>query len=184
VVDGEKKMMNSNLANQSEHQLPNEQSAATLDHAADVTAADPANAPRSRQCIKLKADGSRCQGQALTGSSQCFFHDPASANQRAAASRRGGERNRAAALPSDTPDAPLNNACDAGALLARSINQLLRGQLDPKIANAVGYLLSVKMRTTDVAKLEQRMAALERALKEQRPEPTLSDTGDEFGGEV
>jgi len=136
----------------------------------------------SRQCTATKSDGGRCGARTLTGSLLCFFHDPASAEERTAASRRGGQKNRAAVLPPETPDFPLNGADDASALLGRAINLLLRGELDPKIANAVGYLLTIKIKTTDLGKLEERMAALEAALKEKAPEPNLFDPEDDLEG--
>ena len=86
----------------------------------------------SGQCTQVKRNGQRCGARALIGSSLCYFHDPASARARAAASKRGGERNHVAVLPSATADFPLNRAKDAVALLALTINQVLRGQIDPK----------------------------------------------------
>jgi len=139
------------------------------------------NRHQSRQCEKVKDDGNRCAAMALTGSTCCFFHDPAAAEDRAAASKRGGEKTRTAVLPPDTPDFPLDNAGDAAALLGRTINLLLRGQLDPKIANAAGYLLGIKMKATDMGKVEQRIAALEAALKERGPAPALFKLDDESG---
>jgi len=121
----------------------------------------------------------------LIGSSLCFFHDPASKKARIEASRRGGEKKRARVLPADAPDFRLSNATDASALLERTINQLLRGELDPKIANAVGYLLTIKIKTADLAKLEERMTALE-ALKEKAPATNRLDPEDhlEVGDET
>jgi hypothetical protein len=143
--------------------------------------AGPPNGQQGRQCTKVKDDGNRCAAIALAGSTLCFFHDPAAASERAAASKRGGEKTRTAVLPPDTPDFPLNNAGDAAALLAQTINLLLRGQLDPKIANAAGYLLGIKLRATDMGKVEERIAALEATLKERGTEPALLKLDDETG---
>jgi hypothetical protein len=63
----------------------------------------------------------------------------------------------------------LDNAADADALLGRIINLVLRGQLDPKIANAIGYLLGLKMKAADLGKLERRLTALEATLKDKEP---------------
>ena len=67
-------------------------------------------------------------------------------------------------LPIDTPDHPLGNTLDVSAFLADSINQLRRGQLDPRVANAVGYLASVLLRSLEQGPLEERMAKVEAAL--------------------
>jgi len=122
-------------------------------------------------CSAIKTGGERCQARALTSSSWCYFHDPESAEDRIAASRRGGEKNRPVTLPPGTPDFPLASASDAGALIGRTINQLLRGEIDPRIANTVGYLLTVKIKAADQGALERRVAALEAALHD-----THSDT--------
>jgi hypothetical protein len=45
-------------------------------------------------------------------------------------------------------------------LLADSINRLRRGQLDPRVANSMGYLASVLLKALD-QRLEDRLAHLE-----------------------
>ena len=174
--------MNPKLDDQSEPRLTHERHGGTaVGRAADAAAADLSGADAGRRCTQVKPDGDRCQAQALTGSLLCFFHDPAQAAARAAASRRGGEKNRPAVLAAGTPDAPLTTAADLTALLGRTINQVLRGQVDPKVATTVGYLLTVMMKAADLGRLEQRLAALEQALTEKHAEPSLVDP-DEFGG--
>ncbi len=48
--------------------------------------------------------------------------------------------------------------------MADSINQLRRGQLDPRVANGIGYLTSVLLRALEQGPLEERMAKIEAAL--------------------
>jgi hypothetical protein len=67
-------------------------------------------------------------------------------------------------LPSDTPDHPLGNTKEVSAFLADSINQLRRGQLDPRVANRIGYLTSLLLRALEQGPLEERMAKIEAAL--------------------
>jgi hypothetical protein len=64
-------------------------------------------------------------------------------------------------LPVDTPDHSLASPKDVSHLLADSINQLRRGELDPRVANAVGYLSTVLLRALEQGPLEDRMAKLE-----------------------
>lgn len=164
----------------SERRLP-DQEAAVTNNVSDrcQTAAEQPIEQGSGQCTAVKSDGVRCAGRAITGSVFCFFHDPAGADARAAASRRRGKKTRPAVLPADTPDAPLATAAELSVLLGRTVNQLLRGQLDPKIASAAGYLLTVMMKATDLGKLEQRVAALETVLKEKQADPSFFER-DEF----
>jgi hypothetical protein len=53
--------------------------------------------------------------------------------------RAGGLKRsrRTAVLPADTPDHPLSNSGDVCGLLAASINQVRRGELDPRLGNAM-----------------------------------------------
>jgi hypothetical protein len=98
-----------------------------------------------------------------TGKDICVFHDPAKTSEGLRARRAGGiTRSRTAAvLPFDTPDHPLGDTNQVSVLLADSINRLRRGQLDPRIANAIGYLASVLLKALESGRIEDRLAHLE-----------------------
>ena len=131
----------------------------------------PANAQSGTgQCCHLKAKGSRCKANVRIGSRYCFFHDPESAADRHAAQVNGGkERSRSVAvLPRETPDRPLATAADVIGLLAQTINQVRRGEIDPHVSNAVGYLAGILLKAADKNELEQRLARLEAVLDGQR----------------
>ena len=49
-------------------------------------------------------------------------------------------------------------------LLGESINQVRRGQLDPRVANAVGYLASMLLGALQQGPLEERLQRLEATL--------------------
>jgi hypothetical protein len=112
-------------------------------------------------CETVKQDGTRCQARTLSGKPHCFFHDPASAEERTAASSRGGAKKHYSAPSQDAIDIALNSRSDAAALLARIINQLVRGAIDPKIANGAGFLIGIWLKATETNSLEERLAALE-----------------------
>jgi hypothetical protein len=119
-----------------------------------------------KKCEFRKRNGERCGADAQTGKSLCVFHDPARAADGRRARKAGGlTRSRnAAVLPIDTPDCSLGNTKDVSAFLADSINQLRRGQLDPRVANGIGYLTSVLLRALEQGPMEERMAKIEAAL--------------------
>ena len=118
------------------------------------------------KCHFRKKDGSRCGANAQPDNGTCVFHDPARAGDGPRARQAGGlNRSRPAkTLPPDTPDHSLASPKDVSNLLADSINQLRRGELDPRVANAVGYLSTVLLRALEQGPLEERMAKLEAML--------------------
>jgi hypothetical protein len=126
------------------------------------------------KCKSQKKNGSRCGANAQPSNGLCVFHDPDKASDGRRARRAGGiARSRGGTvLPSDTPDHPLGNTKDLSAFLADSINQLRRGQLDPRVANGVGYLSSVLLRALEQGPLEERLAKIEAALAENAQQAT------------
>src|SRR5215471_7622083 len=126
--------------------------------------------PTEGQCRHIKSDGSHCRANARRSSTYCFFHDPDSLNEREAARISGGkERSRkAAVLPADTPNKSLASASDVTGLLGETINQVRRGEIDPRISNAVGYLAAILLKAKQQDVLEQRLARLESILASQQ----------------
>jgi hypothetical protein len=120
---------------------------------------------RTGQCRHIKPDASQCKAYAVRGSFYCFIHDPELQEEREAARIKGGkERSRkAAVLPADTPDRPLTTTADITRLMADTINRVLRGEIDPRIANSVGCLVNcmTKVQQQDV---ERRLEKLESIL--------------------
>jgi hypothetical protein len=114
------------------------------------------------KCHFRKKDGGHCGANAQPANGLCVFHDPATADDglRARQAGRVHRSQAAAVLPSDTPDHPLGDTNQVSVLLADSINRLRRGQLDPRVANAMGYLASVLLKALD-QRLEERLAHLE-----------------------
>jgi len=49
-------------------------------------------------------------------------------------------------------------------LLAETINQVRRGEVDPRISNAVGYLAGILLKAKEKDEIEQRLARLESIL--------------------
>lgn len=125
---------------------------------------------QDRHCQFEKRDGSSCNAKPLRNSEFCYFHDPSNESDRISASVRGGKNGRLRALPADTPDFEVSSASDLAALLGKTISQVRRGEIDPRIANAVGYLSGVLLRAREQGELEERLNVLEIALESPRQE--------------
>jgi hypothetical protein len=117
-----------------------------------------------RRCRFTKADGSRCKARPLRKREFCFWHDPEETDARKAAGKLGGSRGRLRTPPIETSDVRADNAVRIVKLLSRTINQTLRGEIDPKVANAVGYLSGIIMRAREQGEFEDRLKKVEERL--------------------
>jgi hypothetical protein len=113
-------------------------------------------------CSYIRSDGNGCKARAPTGSAFCAFHDPARADQQREARRQGGKARskRAAVLPIGTADLPLASVADVAALLADTINQVRRGEVDAKVGSCLGYLANSLLKAIEASTLAEEMAAL------------------------
>ena len=120
----------------------------------------------TKKCQARKKNGERCGADAQSGKTICVFHDPVKETDGKRARRAGGlTRSRVSAvLSSDTPDHPLGTTTEIARLLGDSINQIRRGELDPRVANAMGYLASVLLKALQQGPVEERLAYLEAIL--------------------
>lgn len=134
--------------------------------------------PTRKFCEAVTPDGSPCQAAALPQSAFCYFHDESKAAERREAQARGGRQNRAKTLDPTAPDVKIACCGDLAPLLSRTINQVLKGQLDPRVANTVGYLVSIEMRVFEVRDLEARIDRLEEVIERHSQIPDLTIMGD------
>jgi len=125
-------------------------------------------------CSFTRPDGTRCAGRVRPPATMCFMHDPEKATERHEARRQGGrERSKpAAVLPEGAPDFPLETMADVRTMVAAVVNLTLKGKVDPKVSNAVGYLVGALVRSIEGDVLTKRIEALEaRMTARHRHEP-------------
>jgi len=67
-------------------------------------------------------------------------------------------------LPPETPNNPLRTTGDVSRLLAESINQVRRGQLDVRAANTVGFLAGILLKALEQSRVEDGLTHLEAIL--------------------
>ena len=116
------------------------------------------------QCEFRKQDGKRCRANALRDAALCISHNPAAADVKRAAVRKGGRNRRtrrrapkvAAALSIRTID-------DVKHLLFRTLEELRKGALDADVARSIGYLAGVATKVGETVELARRGADIEAA---------------------
>ena len=113
------------------------------------------------RCENIKSDGKVCKANATSGSRYCFFHDPAKSEERTAARRAGGQANRPA-VARMTHVRELEKSSHVASFLAETMNFVRRGELDPKVANSVGYLSNILVKALEQSEIADRLETLER----------------------
>lgn len=125
------------------------------------------------KCKGKTKTGQTCNAEAQAGADYCFFHDPAQAQARHESKVKGGQAGKLATLAAVKPWRGVEGeivamrsptAEDLINLLADSIDDVRVGAIDPKVANAIGYLAGVMVKILQYEALDERLAAIEEAL--------------------
>ena len=119
------------------------------------------------RCERVKPDGTQCRTNAQAGVGWCFFHDPEKEAERTEASRRGGQAGAARVLPG-APATAIASSADVCRLLGETLSQVRRGELDPKVSNAIGYLANIQLKALEQAEIEDALIEIVSAIR-QRP---------------
>jgi hypothetical protein len=120
-------------------------------------------------CSGIKADGGRCNGQAIAGSQWCFSHHPDYAEQRRRRASKGGKRGGRGRPVAELAALRTENA----EIRAR----LLEGELAPNVAavavqslNADARLVVAALKAREQEELVERLEELETLLQHQKEE--------------
>jgi len=126
-----------------------------------------ARKPGRQTCKATTNAGKPCAAPAVENG-LCYFHaHPELARN---LGRRGGRMNRRFREPPEgLPERPLKSVRDVTELLAETINHLRAGKLDPRVANAVGYLATAMLKALHEGDIEARLRAIEQVLLQRRP---------------
>jgi hypothetical protein len=118
-------------------------------------------------CSGRKADGTRCQAQAIRDSAYCVGHDPNQAEARKPRASKGGTRGGRG-----RPIAELGALRDENADIRR---RLLEGELLPNVAAVAVQSINTDIRAVGAAlkareqgELVERLEALEEALEQRK----------------
>lgn len=126
-------------------------------------------------CKATRKDGQPCAAQAQADREFCFFHDPDKFEEAKAAQVKGGAVGQRATLdptavkPWRGQDGAITvlhtpTVGDLLNLLSDTVDEVRTGRVDPKVANAVGYLTGIMLKCLQYDLLEERLTALEEAV--------------------
>lgn len=119
-------------------------------------------------CTLTKEDGSPCHAFKIRGSKFCFLHDPNHAEERSLAQFRGGQALKRIRLKEPLPSVQVGSAKETVIFLNQLINEAREGKIDGKLANALGYLVSILLKGFEVSELEDKLTSIERLVIERK----------------
>jgi len=120
-------------------------------------------------CTATTKRGTPCAAPALAGSDFCFTHDPARAQDRAAARKRGGYNRRTPkATPDDGARIHLRTVAHVQATLERALADTWAQENSANRTGGIVRIALAALRALEVGELEQRVEALEARITEQQ----------------
>src|SRR3954453_7263892 len=117
---------------------------------------------KAAQCAAITRGGSRCASAVLAGAPYCWTHDPAAADRRREASKKGG-RARANAERAKKQIPPAMSAEDLAGWLSLLFKQVMVGKVEPRIGTAASTIARALLEVRTTTDLERRLEELEAA---------------------
>lgn len=123
-------------------------------------------------CKAITRSGQSCRAYALAGSDYCFRHDPTKAAERQQASAKGGYARHGRQIGNVGPAEPvtLTSVQDVVKLLESEVNAVLGLEVSLSRAQTIARLALAFVKCFEVSELQQRLAAIEWALKLRKEE--------------
>ena len=116
------------------------------------------------RCDFVKPSGERCHARSLREGHLCFFHDPSKASERTDARRAGGRANAATSHTVPALIDAVSTPADVVLMLSDTMIGLRAGEIEPKIASAVGFLAGVQLKAIEQADAGKQLAEFRRLL--------------------
>jgi hypothetical protein len=124
----------------------------------------------ARACTFAKDDGSPCRAPPQVDGAYCFAHDPEHAEEMAEARRLGGLRRRKEKAVQGAYDIEeLENVGQVRRLIKIAVLDTLSLENSIARSRTVAYLAGVALKALEVGEFEERLVALEAAVKPRQP---------------
>lgn len=116
------------------------------------------------KCSYIKDGGEQCNGNATTESVYCYWHNPDVPETEKQLARTKGGQNKIIAIGTPLTPIRIKSGRDVTVLLEQTINDVRAGDMDPRIANTIGYLAGHLIKAIEVGDTEKRITAIEQVI--------------------
>lgn len=115
------------------------------------------------QCEFTKPDGTRCRAMALRDAKHCLCHDEQSRGIWKDAIKKGGLQKKKPTVLAEVP--VMNELKDIMPFINQCIKELRSGDLPPRTANAIGYLINIGMEALKLNNIERKLKEWEHVIQ-------------------
>ena len=102
----------------------------------------------------------------MENSQFCFLHNPDIPEVEKRTAQVKGGKATIIKVSQSLPLVRVKNPQDVVTLLETTINEVRSGELDPRIANTIGYLTGGLLKAFEIGEVNRRVTAIEEAIKE------------------
>lgn len=120
------------------------------------------------KCVFIKPDEEQCNANAMSGAEFCYTHNPAIPEEERQEARTKGGKANIVKVSKPLSEITINKPNDVVNLLTETITEVRNGNLDPRIANTIGYLAGHLLKAFEVTKVADRVETIERVILERR----------------
>jgi len=119
------------------------------------------------KCKHIKTNSKTCQAYAMSGSDYCFAHNDDVSEKRKEAVIKGGLHKKKSVR---LPEMKIASVDDVLTLVNVCINEMRQGELSPKTATSIGYLVNISLETLKIIEVEKRLKEMEDVLRLRKEE--------------
>ncbi|PJC32744.1 hypothetical protein CO049_02020 [Candidatus Roizmanbacteria bacterium CG_4_9_14_0_2_um_filter_36_12] len=116
------------------------------------------------KCIYIKEGGEQCNAFAMGNSQFCYLHNPDITDEEKRINQTKGGKSNIIRVNGSLPLIRAKTSQEVAGLLEKTINEVRSGELDPRIANTIGYLAGHLIKAIEVGEVEKRINAIEEVI--------------------
>ena len=116
------------------------------------------------KCMYLKDNREQCQANAMKEGQYCYLHNPDIPEEEKRQARIRGGETKVIAVEKPLLPVKMQTSKDVALMLEQTINEVRAGDLDPRIANTIGYLAGHLIKAIEVEQVTQKVNIIESVL--------------------
>jgi len=120
------------------------------------------------KCIYIKEGGEQCNAFAMGNSQFCYLHNPDITDEEKRINQTKGGKSNIIRVNGSLPLIRAKTSQEVAELLEKTINEVRSGELDPRIANTIGYLAGHALKALEASNLDQRVEMVESILLQRK----------------